>query len=112
MDHGDAQAHFRRVREWLTIVNRFYVNGTFYVCGECIWFATDDAPSRIFELPWSVELFELLVSMPDAILADVVIEDEEDPDDPVEVAADLDEIDMGDDPAANPAQARDRSPGA
>ncbi|KAL6253443.1 hypothetical protein P5V15_001225 [Pogonomyrmex californicus] len=109
MGHGDAQAHFRRVREWLTIVNQFYVNGTFYVCDECIWFATNEAPGRIVELPWSVELYELFVCLPGAIRAAVVVEDEEleAPDDPVEV----DEIDMEDDPAADPAQARDRSPG-
>ncbi|KAL6268060.1 hypothetical protein P5V15_001146 [Pogonomyrmex californicus] len=76
MDHPDAQTHFQRVREWLSIINQFYHNGVFHVYVDCIWFVSNDVPGRVVELPWCVELYELLVSMPEAVVAGVEVDSE------------------------------------
>ncbi|KAL6253810.1 hypothetical protein P5V15_015635 [Pogonomyrmex californicus] len=94
MDSPAAQNHFRRVREWLEIVNQFYRDGVFLVGEDSIRFVANGA-AGVVELPWSVELYELLVCMPDAVSADVEVEDspEDDPLDDVP-ANDLDEDEL------------------
>ncbi|KAL6254791.1 hypothetical protein P5V15_014123 [Pogonomyrmex californicus] len=110
MDSPAAQNHFRCVREWLWIVNQFYCDGVFLIGEDSIRFVVNGA-GRTVELPWSMELYELLICMPEAVSADIEVDDSPE-DDPLEDLPANDEDDMGDDPAANPAQARDRSPGA